>query len=105
MYRWYTLARQHNLPVSRPMLEEEARVIAARLGHHQLKVSNGWLESFKKYHNIRRFTFSVEAADVSEETYEGRHERAQSFMVDINQKMFGTRTKLLASIEHFQRRH
>ena len=81
MYRWYSLARQRNVPVSGPMLQEEARVIAVQMGHHQFKASNGWLESFKKRHNIRQFTISGEAADVSEETVEGWHERVQSFMV------------------------
>ena len=35
------------------------------MGHHQFKASNGWLDSFKKRHNIRQFTVSGEAADVS----------------------------------------
>ena len=28
MYRWYSLARQRNVPVSGPMLKEEALVLA-----------------------------------------------------------------------------
>lgn len=81
MYRWYSLARQRNVPVSGPMLQEEARVVAVQMGHHQFKASNGWLESFKKRHNIRQFVVSGEAGDVSEETVEGWHERVKSFMV------------------------
>ena len=63
------------------MLQEEACVIAVQIANHQFKASNGWLESFKKHHNIRQFTISGEAADVSEETVEGWHERVQSLMV------------------------
>ena len=97
MYRWYSLARQRNVPVSGPMLQEEARVIAVQMGHHQFKASNGWLESFKKRHNIRQFTISGEAAHVSEETVEGWHERVQSFMV-------GYKAEDVWNEEHFQRR-
>ena len=70
---WYTLARQLNIPVSGPVLQEEARVNAARLGRHQFKASNGWLESFNKRHNIKQFIISVEATDATEETVEGWH--------------------------------
>ena len=55
MYTWYTLARERNVPVSGPMLQEEARIIAEQMDHHQFKASNGSLESFKKRHNIKQF--------------------------------------------------
>ena len=44
--KWYTLARQRNVPISGPMLQEEAQQIAAKLGCREFKASNGWLESF-----------------------------------------------------------
>ena len=44
-------------------------------------VSNDWLESFKKCHNIGKFAVNGEAADVGEETVEVWHERVKSFMV------------------------
>ena len=56
VFRWYTLAKKRNVPVSAPMLQEEARIIATYISHHQFKTSNSWLESFKKRHNIRQFT-------------------------------------------------
>ena len=80
MYTWYSLARQRSVPVSGPMLQEEARIIAEKMGHRQFKASNGWLEKFKKRHNIRQFTISGEAADVSDETVEGWQERLKSIM-------------------------
>ena len=77
---WYSLARQCSVPVSGPMLQEEACIVAEKMGHHQFKASNGWLDSFKKRHNIRQFTVSGEAADVSDETVEGWHKKLKSIM-------------------------
>ena len=78
---WYSLARQCSVPVTGPMLQEEARIIAEKMGHLQFRASNGWLDSFKKRHNIRQFTISGEAADVSDETVEGWRDRLESIMM------------------------
>lgn len=90
LYTWYSLARQHSVPVNGSMLQEEARIIAEKMGPHQFKASNCWLESFKKCHNIRQFTGSGEAADVSDETVEGWHERLTSIM-----RMYGMKKESL----------
>ena len=42
------LVRQSNVPVSGPVLQKEAHVIAVPMGHPQFKASNGWLESTKE---------------------------------------------------------
>ena len=81
VYTWYSLARQRSVPVTGPMLQEEARIIAKKMGHLRFRASNCWLDSFKKRHNIRQFTVSGEAADVSDETVEGWHERLKSIMM------------------------
>jgi len=46
--KWFKLERQRNIPVSGPMIQEEAKLIAAKLGDSEFKASNGWLESFKR---------------------------------------------------------
>ena len=62
-------------------LQEEAHVVAERLSLHQFKAFDGWLGCSKKRHNIRQFTVSREAADVSDKAVEGWHERLKSLMV------------------------
>lgn len=43
VYDWYSLARQRLMPVSGPMLQEEALIVASRSGIGDFKASNGWL--------------------------------------------------------------
>ena len=46
LYDWYCLARQMLVPVTGPMLQEEALIIACSLGINDFKASNGWLQRF-----------------------------------------------------------
>ena len=39
MYQWYGLARDRNIPVTGPMLKEEALLIASQLGNDSFKPS------------------------------------------------------------------
>ena len=80
MYQWFCLARERNIPVSGPMLKEEALMIAEKLGNHSFKASNGWLDSFKKRHNIKQLVVSGESADVSEETVDAWRERMKDLL-------------------------
>ena len=52
LLQWFTDARKRDLPVSGPMLSAKALEIAAELGHHEFKSSNGWLHRFKLRHKI-----------------------------------------------------
>ena len=46
--KWYCLARDSVVPINRPMLQEEASAVAARLGKYpDLRASSGWLECWK----------------------------------------------------------
>ena len=57
-------------------MKEEALLIAKKLSpSSSFKESNGWLESFKKRHNIKHMTVSGECGDVPEETVTGWFER------------------------------
>ena len=42
LYDWYCLARQRLVPVTGPMLQEEALIIVCSLGINDFKASNGW---------------------------------------------------------------
>ena len=76
VYKWYCLARERNIPITGPLLKEEALLIAKKLSpSSSFKASNGWLESFKKRHNIKHMTVSGECGDVPEETVTGWFER------------------------------
>ncbi len=69
LYEWYTLAVSKNIYPCGP---EKAKEIASVLG---FKASNGWLEKWKKHHNIRQVTISGEAGDVAGETVQSWKER------------------------------
>ena len=72
VYKWYCLARQRNIPISGPLLQEEALQIAKTIDPEtKFKASNGWLESFKKRHNLKQMTITGECGDVQEETVAG----------------------------------
>ncbi len=79
VYKWYCFARQRSIPVSGPLLQEDALQIAKSIDKDtQFKASNGWFDSFKKRHSIEQMTVSGECGDVQEETVIGWHERLKT---------------------------
>ena len=65
VWDWYTLFRKPNIPVSRAMLQEEAMIIAEKLEMNDFVASNGWLDRFKRQHNICNMAVAGEAGDAS----------------------------------------
>ena len=63
--------------MSGPMLQEEAKVIADRLGDNVFKASNGWLEKWKKRYNIKEMSVAGEDGDDNSVTLESWQERAK----------------------------
>ena len=59
------------------LLQEEALILAEKMGIKRFAASNGWLESFKKQHNIHNMTVADEVGDVRDETIESWNERAR----------------------------
>ena len=63
-WEWFKDVVSRQLPVTGPMLQERAKLFAEQLEVHTFKGSNGWLESFRKHHNITFWTCCGESADV-----------------------------------------
>ncbi|XP_019636442.1 PREDICTED: tigger transposable element-derived protein 4-like [Branchiostoma belcheri] len=64
VWEWFKDAKARRLPVSGPMLQVKALQFAKDLGKSEFKASNGWLESFRKRHNVAFGTMSGERGDV-----------------------------------------
>lgn len=63
LLKWFTQARCDNVPVSGPLLKGKAEELAQLLAIEDFKCSNGWLDRFKKRHNINWGRVSGEARD------------------------------------------
>ncbi|XP_050064482.1 tigger transposable element-derived protein 4-like [Aphis gossypii] len=65
MLKWIHKARDHNLPVSGPLIQEKAKEFAQELGL-EFHGSSGWLHKFKMRNGIISKIISGESAAVSE---------------------------------------
>lgn len=77
LWEWYTRARDSNVPVNGPLLLEEAKLIAEELGNSSFKGTNGWLEKWKRRHNLAQMNIAGEEGNVNEETVESWNERVK----------------------------
>lgn len=59
------------------MLQEEALLIAEKLGISGFTASNGWLQRFKQRYNLQKMANAEEDGDVSTETLESWNERVR----------------------------
>ena len=69
------MAREALIPVSGPMIQEEALQIALKLNVTGFTASNGWLEKWKTRHNVKQFSVAGEDGEVNAETLETWAER------------------------------
>ena len=65
------------------MLQEEALIIAEKLGIEGFAPSNGWLESFKKTQNISTMSVAGEEGDVTSMTLESWKERSRELVYSL----------------------
>ena len=84
LWKWYTRARESNIPVDGPMLIEEARIIAERIGDDTFKGTSGWLDKWKKRHNIGQMNIAGEEGDVSQEMINSWNERVKELTRDYS---------------------
>ncbi len=108
LWKWYVLCRNSNIPVSGPMLQEEALIIAKQLGEDaaDFTASNVWLDRWKKRYNIIQMNAVGEEGDVSEETMTSWDERVRELVRGYQPKDVWNmdETGLLRSGELFQRK-
>jgi hypothetical protein len=66
LLKWFSFARSGNAPISGPILIAKAESLAKDLGYEQWSCSVGWLDRFKKRHNIVFKSVCGESASVNE---------------------------------------
>ena len=66
VWEWFQDATPRRINVSGPLIQERALKFASDLNVESFKASNGWLESFKKRHNIIFGTMCGERGDVND---------------------------------------
>ena len=59
--------RSFNLPISGTILQDTARTFADKIGKKDFSASNGWLENFKKRHQLPFKILSGESAPADHE--------------------------------------
>jgi hypothetical protein len=64
VWRWFKVARSKNFTISGPLLHASALSFANRFGNPTFEASSGWLEAFRKRHQIVFKAISGEAAAV-----------------------------------------
>ncbi|XP_060875867.1 tigger transposable element-derived protein 6-like [Metopolophium dirhodum] len=61
---WFTQSRQNDIPISGPILKEKSKLFATNLGITNFQASEGWLEKFKKRHDLTFKKVCGESASV-----------------------------------------
>ena len=77
---WFSKVRNQNVPVSGPMIQAKALEFAEELGIESFKASNGWLERFRKRHDIKFRAICGESSSVNSETVSNWEEKLPSII-------------------------
>lgn len=85
-FEWFKRMRGMNARISGPMLQEAASDFAKKIGVEEFTASNGWLESFKKRHNISQRTLCGESNDVDLQIVETFKKKISNFVGDYEMK-------------------
>lgn len=79
-FEWFKKMRGMNARVSGPLLQEAASEFSKKLNVENFIASNGWLESFKKRHNISQKILCGESHDVDMETVDSFKRRISDLL-------------------------
>ncbi|XP_044586102.1 tigger transposable element-derived protein 6-like [Cotesia glomerata] len=52
LLKWFKQCRHENISISGPLLQEKAEIYSTSLGFSDFRASNGWLEKFKRRHDL-----------------------------------------------------
>ena len=66
--RYITQCRSNNIPVTRDMIQENAKIYSQKTQNSNFAASNGWFNNFKNRVNLTRKTLCGEEKFVSPET-------------------------------------
>jgi predicted DNA-binding protein YlxM (UPF0122 family) len=82
VYEWFVIQRSKNIPISGPLIQEQARQIRQQLSGDadEFKASNGWLEKFRIRHNIQYRAICGESASVDIATVDEWRNRLSSII-------------------------
>ncbi|XP_030754388.1 tigger transposable element-derived protein 4-like [Sitophilus oryzae] len=83
-YEWFVKARAKNIPLSGTLIRSKAKEIASKLDYVTFNASSGWLERFKKRHNITFKTISGESASVNPEDVRSFIEKIPSRLAEYH---------------------
>lgn len=86
VFNWFCKARNKHLPISGPIIQARALEAAQNLGLNDFKASNGWLERFRRRHDITFKTICGESADVNIEDVKVWKEKLLSIFKDYAPK-------------------
>lgn len=89
-WKWFQDATKRRMCVTGSLLQEQARKFSSQLKNDSFKASNGWLESFRKRHNISFGLMSGERGDVNTDTVNDWKEKLKLYVKDMNLKTFLT---------------
>lgn len=79
-YEWFVKARNKGIPLSGTLIRSKAKEIAEKLNYVDFSASSGWLERFKKRHNITFRAISGEAANVNQDVVKSFTEKVPSLI-------------------------
>ena len=106
-WQWFCTARSKNIPMTGRLIQVRATMLAVAMGHADFTAYNGWLESFKKRHdiNFKASVLSGEAADVMRMLLRAGHSASIRSVLAMSRRTYSMRMRPAFSFGRFQTDH
>lgn len=72
VWNWFKKCRNSDIPISGPMIKQAALIYAKKVGNDNFQASNGWLQAFKKRHQLSFKSLPAESQEQSVAGINGR---------------------------------